>query len=253
MTMEPGHSGEDELRCYLCETLVPPLYCDICHIHLCKACVGEHISDESKEHSVVSLKNRGSTTSYPKCSIHKTKQCELHCIQCDIPICVQCVSSNKHLGHTQVDILEYLNTLKEALQRDLKELEKSIYPRYQEIKSHNLVQKDDMKKNSKKLADSIEKHGEDLHREIDNAIKKLKTDVDETESKALVVLDKKEDEIKCSLSEIKQIITNVKKVLNSNDVSLVTSYRSSIAQLRRLPPKLTVSLPSLMPQKINKQ
>lgn len=81
-----------------------------------------------------------------------------------------------------------------------------------------------------------------MHREIDNAIKKLKTDVDETESKALVVLDKKEDEIKCSLSEIKQIITNVKKVLNSNDVSLVTSYRSSIAQLRRLPPKLTTDL-----------
>lgn len=92
-----------------------------------------------------------------------------------------------------------------------------------------------------------------MQREIDNAIKKLKTDVDETESKALVVLDKKEDEIKCSLFEIKQIITNVKKVLNSNDVSLVTSYKSSIAQLRRLPPKLTVSLPSLMPQKINKQ
>nr|XP_034331622.1 uncharacterized protein LOC117690903 [Crassostrea gigas] len=244
--------AQDVLRCHLCETTGPPMYCDICHIYLCKACVGEHITDESKEHSVVSLKNRGSTTSYPKCSIHKTKQCELHCIQCDIPICVQCVSSNKHLGHTQVDILEYLNTLKEALQRDLKELEKSIYPRYQEIKSHNLVQKDDMKKNSKKLADSIEKHGEDLHREIDNAIKKLKSDVDEIESTNLVVLDKQEKGINRSISEIEQNIADLRKLLNSNDVSYVSTYKSRNADFRRLPPKLTVSLPNFTPQKINK-
>nr|XP_034332863.1 uncharacterized protein LOC105339745 isoform X3 [Crassostrea gigas] len=248
--MDRRTRAQDVLRCHLCETPGPPMYCDICHIHLCVACVGKHLLDESKEHKVVTFKKRGFA---PECSKHSKKLCELYCEQCNIPICVQCVSCGEHLGHKAVEIFKSLETKKELLQRDLQELEKLIYPKYQEIASNIPVQKTDLNKNSKKLTKALDKHGEDLHREIDIAIQKLKSDVDEMESKHLVFIDKQEKEIKRSISEIKQSITDLKKILISNDVSLVSAYKSRNTEFKRLPPKLTVSLPKFTPQKINKE
>lgn len=100
---------------------------------------------------------------------------------------------------------------------------------------------------------ALDKQGETLHREIDNAIKKLKNDVDELESKDLVVLDKQDFEIKRNISEITRIIADVKKLLDSNGASRISSYKFSISKYRRIPPKVTVSLTSLSSQKINEK
>ncbi|XP_065938990.1 E3 ubiquitin-protein ligase TRIM71-like isoform X2 [Magallana gigas] len=242
--------AQDVLRCRLCETPGPPMYCDICHIHLCKACVGDHLSDLSKEHKVLPFEKRGST---PKCPKHSTKLCELYCEQCDIPICATCASSKEHYSHKFIEISKNIDNKKEIIQKDLHELEKSVYPKYQEIAFIIPVQKSALNENSQKLTTEIDKHGEDLHREINTIIRNMKSNVEETDTKHLAVLDKQEDEIKHSISEITQTITELKTLLDSNDVSRVSAYKSRNDEFRRLPPKLTVSLPSFTPQKINKE
>nr|XP_034307030.1 tripartite motif-containing protein 2-like [Crassostrea gigas]XP_034307032.1 tripartite motif-containing protein 2-like [Crassostrea gigas] len=242
--------AQDVLRCRLCETPGPPMYCDICHIHLCKACVGEHLSDLSKEHKVLPFEKRGST---PKCPKHSSKLCELYCKQCGIPICTTCLSSEEHSGHKFIEISKNIDSKKELIQKDLQELEKSIYPKYQEIASINQVQKSALNENFQKLTTEIDKHGEDLHREINTIIRNMKSNVEEMDTKHLAVLDKQEDEIKHTISEITQTITELKTLLDSNDVSRVSAYKSRNDEFRRLPPKLTVSLPSFTPQKINKE
>eukprot|EP00105_Crassostrea_gigas_P037112 XP_019921260.1 PREDICTED: uncharacterized protein LOC109618296 [Crassostrea gigas] len=248
--MDPEYNLQDVLRCHLCETHVYCMYCDICEINLCKPCVGEHLSDESKEHKVVPFRKRRST---PKCPAHSLKQCELYCEQCNIPICLQCVSSAEHEQHKKIDALINLERKKKTLEKDLQELENTIYPKYQEIASIVSVQRANVDKTYKKLKKRIDKQERDWHRDIDTIVKSLRADADSEESRMSAFFDKHEGKIKHSIDEIKQTIVDIKKIINSNDAYVVSAYNSRNKGFRRLPESLFISLPSIYPCKIRRE
>eukprot|EP00105_Crassostrea_gigas_P045267 XP_019929415.1 PREDICTED: uncharacterized protein LOC105344735 [Crassostrea gigas] len=249
--MDPTKSAQDALRCYLCETPNPQYYCDICHINLCKRCAGKHLLDESKQHKVVPIRQRGHTFEYPYCLMHTKKQCELHCEQCDIPICTQCVSSNAHLGHKAIDIMTIFDTKKRILEKDLHELEISLIPKYHEIAATIPVQKAELERHSKSLTTAISKRGEEWHREIDEIISKKINEINEMEKIYKIILDTHTNEITQSISLITQIIVKLKKMLDSNDVYLVSAYKSKNDGFRKLPLSLRAKFPCFSSKKIN--
>lgn len=250
MELDPECSLQDVVRCHLCEIPKPPLHCEICDKHLCKNCEEAHLSDKSKEHILVPFKLRGCIT---RCQKHSSKMCVRYCEQCKISACEKCVSRD-HINHTFVNVVEKLESQKNLMQRDLEELEKWIYPKYQATAYTIPVQRTDLNKNSQKLTTAIIEHGDNLHRGIDNDIKKLKSDIEEMDSKHVAVLNKQEDKIKSSLSEITQRIKDLKNLLNSNNINTVSTYTSRNDEFKRsLSPKLTVTLPSFTPHEINIQ
>nr|XP_022308185.1 tripartite motif-containing protein 45-like [Crassostrea virginica] len=253
LTNNPRYSAQAVVRCALCRDAVAPLYCSVCHTHLCKDCVEKHFSDKSKVHTVLSLEQFLSTLNYPKCPTHPTKQCELHCEQCDIPICTSCISSGKHIGHKQLEIFADFEIKKEVLKRDLQELEKFIFPKYQESADIIKTQKTDQRKHSQKLKADLNKQGEDLHREIITIIQRKQSDLDDIETQHTTAIEKQEDVIHKALNEIKQVIQDIKSLLDTSDVGLVSKYRSRVEEFRNLPPNLKISLPNILSQNINRE
>ncbi|XP_062600340.1 E3 ubiquitin-protein ligase Midline-1-like, partial [Saccostrea cucullata] len=132
--MDPCTSAQDVMRCDLCETALVQMHCDTCLVNLCKACVGEHIStDESKDHKIVNFQTRKSTLPYHRCITHTDKSCELHCRECNIPICSVCIASKLHRQHDIHLLKDNFDKKKEAVQKEINVLEDSIYPTYLDI------------------------------------------------------------------------------------------------------------------------
>nr|XP_022333195.1 uncharacterized protein LOC111130415 [Crassostrea virginica] len=250
-------SHQDVIRCDLCETPVPPKHCDICHIHLCKACVGAHLSDQSKDHYIVPFKLRGFI---PECTKHSTEVCKNFCTTCNIPVCPLCVASSEHEQHKKEDILKLFETKRKLMQKDLQDLEKSIYPRYQEAATNIPVQRADVNKHSQKLTTALDKQGEALHTEIDTIIQGMKSDIDDMDAQHIAAIDQQEDAINHTMPEITQVILDLKRLLkrlqdklDTSDVCLVSGYTSRTEEFRSLPAQFQMTLPTFTPQEINRE
>nr|XP_022304489.1 uncharacterized protein LOC111111674 isoform X2 [Crassostrea virginica]XP_022304490.1 uncharacterized protein LOC111111674 isoform X3 [Crassostrea virginica] len=251
--MDTVSSSQDVLRCSLCNIGVAPLYCNVCLIHLCKNCVEKHLFDTKQVHSVVSFKQHLVNSKFPQCLDHPTKQCELHCDRCDIPICLLCISSGKHEHHMKGDILKTLAKKKELLRTDLQELQTSIYPKIQEHASGIPVQRAEVSKHLKHLKKAIDEQGEIIHGEIDTIIEKMQNEIENMIIQHMATIDTQEEAINVTITEIQQAILELKRLLDTNEFCLVAEYKSRNVQFRKLPPKLKITLPKFQPNKINRE
>ncbi|XP_078309649.1 uncharacterized protein LOC111108993 [Crassostrea virginica] len=141
---------------------------------------------------------------------------------------------------------------KELMQKDLQELEKSIYPKYQEAATNIQVQRTDVRKHYQKLATALNKQGEALHTEIDTVIKEMKSEIDDMDAQHLAAIDEQEDAINHTINEMTQIILDLKRLLDTSDVCLVYEYTSRTEELRSLPAQFQVTLPNFFSKEINR-
>lgn len=90
-------------ECDVCKNQVS-IICTTCHVQLCRDCVPKHLSDNIT-HSVVpyNISNYDIDTYF--CYSHPTKKCDLFCEDCQIPVCVRCMTS-AHISHQFTDIME---------------------------------------------------------------------------------------------------------------------------------------------------
>ena len=248
--MDPRYSGQDVVHCNVCETTETHLYCNVCHIHLCKDCVEKHLSSKVTVHNVVSLKQFLAT---PKCVIHPTKQCDLHCEECDTPICTLCVSSKQHKHHDVVGIMDNYRNKQEFIKKDLEELEKTIFPKYEKAASDIPTQKKDMSEYLQILTTAVIEHGDIWHRTINAITERMQSEIDSMSSEYLAVVNEQESEINRKINEISKNMTDIRKLLSTGDICLVSRYISRNEEFKKMPPKLKVSIPYFQPQKISKE
>lgn len=105
-----------------------PPFCNSCQINLCVECIHKHIDKlQSLSHDIVHLKNRKIELMLPKCNFHPGKICEVHCQQCQIPICIRCCI-DAHKNHDAVELAEFDKIRKQEIKSETDEIEARIIP-----------------------------------------------------------------------------------------------------------------------------
>lgn len=68
-------------------------YCNPCHRSMCEQCEEEHQKNpETKKHEVVPYRQRKYQLPVEKCKDHPTKDIDMFCEDCQIPVCSKCAT-----------------------------------------------------------------------------------------------------------------------------------------------------------------
>ncbi|XP_062595854.1 uncharacterized protein LOC134257227 [Saccostrea cucullata] len=135
-------------------------YCNSCHQQMCKSCRDQHLKiPENKNHEVVLYQQRRRQLPMKKCRIHFTKEMDILCQECNIPICSKCSTMQEH------------STLKKDLHR---EIQKDVA----EVKQIMDSIRTSMKAEAESLKNMVDtvllENMEELHRKEKSLLKKLR-------------------------------------------------------------------------------
>ncbi|XP_062588259.1 uncharacterized protein LOC134249920 [Saccostrea cucullata] len=251
--MEAGKHSQDVVRCDLCRKHIVQMFCSPCLTNLCKKCVGEHLSDNSKKHDIVAFDLRKSKFNFPRCNTHDEEQCEMYCEECKTPVCPQCVTSMKHKRHCFRHIQEMHNSKKEFLEKEVSRIRNSIYPKYKDASIDLRTNLYGLNKEYEKLESAVTKQGEKWHKEIEMVVEALKKEIIQEKQKHSDIMLRNLSFIKRSISNIEITLSQIKEILKSNDVFKCLSFEICTEEFKKDPPWVDVKFPAFVSQSSPRQ
>nr|XP_022297073.1 E3 ubiquitin-protein ligase TRIM71-like isoform X2 [Crassostrea virginica] len=143
-------------------------YCNACHRPLCEQCRDQHQkSPNTKNHEIVLYRHRKQQLPVEICQDHPTRNKELFCRECSIPICSKCSTMKEHKGHA-IDDLEEIYADKYAVrQGEFSKIQKYFLPTTEDLKSDIEEDVIEIKKIMKSFRASIKAEAESLKKLVD--------------------------------------------------------------------------------------
>ncbi|XP_078316029.1 uncharacterized protein LOC111128643 [Crassostrea virginica] len=251
--MDQWSTAQDLIRCDLCKKNIVEMHCDTCLVSLCKPCVGEHMSDESKDHKVVKFMSRNSNPIYPYCSVHPKERCELHCQPCYKPICSACIASEEHKSHKVTKILQIWESKKQDIEKDNSELQSKIAPLYQKMLDRISERISEIEENAEETDKSITRHSEGWHEEVNKIVKVLKSQNQTRKEININSLKAHSLEMNDALSKIKEVVDLNEDLLFSSNLEKAFSYTSQTAACRKGPVGVYAPVSKFQPVQIQQE
>ncbi|XP_062594890.1 uncharacterized protein LOC134256250 [Saccostrea cucullata] len=227
--------GQDIIACSLCQEPVE-FYCNLCFTDLCSKCVLIHLKDKTKKHQVVEFSDKKCSLVLPDCSSHDNK-CETYCCDCDIPICIKCVTDS-HKGHDFSDLENVIENRKKEISSDIEE-QKALCIRYQKLKDTILPQEKDFEDIIRKIS----QREEEVIKSIRNTAEKVRSDVLKERAEIMTHNSENMSKILNAQQHLQHAIEQNEKTMESRFAIDVLNYCSVNKPFRDYPCSFENELP----------
>ncbi|XP_065939429.1 E3 ubiquitin-protein ligase TRIM71 [Magallana gigas] len=198
-------------------------YCNDCHQTLCEKCRDEHQKNKkTKNHEVVPYKQRKRQLPVEKCKIHPSKDIDLLCEQCQIPICSKCTATEEHRGHVFTD-LEIVFAEKCSLcQVEITKIRSYFEPTSQDLKKEIVGDVTEIKKIMKDIRTSMKAEAESVKKLVDTVTSEKMEQVDKIERSLLETLSGQNKKMHDYINYLNELIKKFYGYLSSSDIDNLT-------------------------------
>nr|XP_034310295.1 E3 ubiquitin-protein ligase TRIM71 isoform X5 [Crassostrea gigas] len=165
-------------------------YCNPCHQPMCEQCRDKHQkSPETKNHEVIPYRERNCQLPVEKCRDHPTRNIDILCDECSVPLCSKCSTMPVHKGHSFTDLETIYTEQSVACRQEIQKIRAYVMPTAKDLQSEIKLD-----------ATEINTIMDGIRSSMRNEAMSLKTLVDEVTSENMEQVNKMEE----SLREILQ-------------------------------------------------
>ncbi|XP_062608694.1 tripartite motif-containing protein 2-like [Saccostrea cucullata] len=209
-------------------------YCNPCHQRLCKQCRDEHLkSPENKNHEVVLYQQRKQQLPVEKCKIHPTKDVDMLCEECQVPLCSKCATMGDHERHKFVD-LEIVYAEKFTLcQQEISKIYEYFLPTSQDLQKEIKKDCSEIKHIMDNIRTSMKTEGETLKSLVDTVISENMKQLDQIEHSLLEDLNTQDKTMDDYITYLNNLVKELHKYLSSTETQKLMSEKKP--KIRSIP------------------
>ncbi|XP_061168556.1 uncharacterized protein LOC133177604 [Saccostrea echinata] len=161
-------------------------YCNPCHQRLCKQCRDEHLkSPENRNHEVVLYQQRKRQLPVEKCKIHPTKNMDMLCEECQVPLCSKCATKGDHQRHTLINLETIYEEKFVLFQEEVSKIHEFFLPISRDFQKEIKQDAVEIKHTIDNIRTSMKTEGESLKSLVDTVISENMRQVDQIEQSLL--------------------------------------------------------------------
>ncbi|XP_052683018.1 uncharacterized protein LOC128163452 [Crassostrea angulata] len=219
-------------------------YCNDCHQQMCEQCRNEHQKNKKTEnHEVVHYKQRKRQLPVEKCKIHSTKDIDLLCEECQIPLCYKCATTKEHRGHVFTD-LEMVFAEKVTLcHEEIAKIRNHLEPTSQNLKKEIAADVKEIKKIMEDLRKAMKAEAESLKNLVDTVTSDNIKQTNKIEQSILKTLNGQNQEIDAYMNYLNDLVKTFYGYLSPSNIEQLTFALKSEDLIIRPIPKTSKPVP----------
>ncbi|XP_062609480.1 tripartite motif-containing protein 2-like [Saccostrea cucullata] len=209
-------------------------YCNPCHQRLCKQCRDEHLkSPENKNHEVVLYQQRKRQLPVEKCKIHPTKDVDMLCEECQVPLCSKCATKGDHPKHTFVDLEDVYAEKFALFQKEISKIHEYFLPTSQDLQKEIKKDSSEIKNLMENIRTSMKTEGETLKSLVDTVISNNMKQLDQIEHSLLEDLNTQDKTMDDYITYLNNLVKELHRCLSSTETQKLMSEKKP--KIRSIP------------------